>query len=84
MAKLSPAALLSLLTERAPALREAGVTALSFGDVSVQLAPHVPPPSTKQGRQDDQRSDLLSDPASYGLPEEATLPGFTRPNREGT
>ena len=83
--KLDPAGWLTLLQERAPLLRAAGVRSLSIDGVSVELTPHEPPPPERTAREmaeQEDPTDLLDDPASFGLRPGDPLPGFTRPKKE--
>ena len=80
---LTPAALLTLLAERAPGLREAGITLLKFGDVELHMEHAEPaaPPEAKGYRADKpEDDDPLNDPATFGRTDRA--PGFTRPTRD--
>ena len=80
---LAPAALLTLLAERAPGLREAGITLLKFGDVELHME-HAEPAAVTEvkgyrvDKPDD--DDPLNDPATFGRIDRA--PGFTRPARD--
>ena len=64
---MSPADWLTLIADRAPALRAAGVTELELDGARVLLAPHVPPPDkTAPTRQlPEESSDPLGDAATY-------------------
>lgn len=85
--RLDPGAWLTLIAERAPGLRAAGVTALTLDGVRIQLAPFVPEPAPGQSatRQLAQVApiDAYEDNATFGLPPDAPRPGFTRPQRDG-
>ncbi len=80
--RIDPAAWLTLIAERAPTLREAGVRSLSIDGVTIELAPYDPPAPTERRSQNDEPRDLLDDRETYGIPEGAAMPGFTRPRRE--
>lgn len=77
------AALLTLLAERAPALRSAGITLLKFADVELHME-HAEPAAVTEVRSyrvdksDD--DDPLNDPATFGRTDRA--PGFARPTRD--
>lgn len=78
---ITPDELLDLLIARSKALREAGVTQLSFDNVSIQLAPHVPDydetvVETEQTEAEPEDHDPLNDPMTFGL--NGKLPGFPR------
>lgn len=76
--------LLSLIEERAPRLRKAGVLEIELdmddAGVKLKLAPELPdilddPKATKQSAS----SNPLYDARTYGLPDGAELPGFPPP-----
>jgi hypothetical protein len=71
--------LLALIEERAPRLRTAGVQSLIVGGVTMVLAP-ADPPQAVDIVEDDQPRSLMDDPEAYGLPPDADVPGFQRPN----
>lgn len=79
--KLAPADWLTLIADRAPQLREAGVLELTVDGVTVRLAPYEPPPA--QPRREEaavEDPDPLNDPATFGRIGRA--PGFDRPRRQ--
>jgi hypothetical protein len=83
-AKPSAAALLDLLVERAPGLREVGVRRVELAGLAFELA--EPRLTLEQGpsRADVQLADEmdpLMDPATYGR-SDGRVPGFTRPERD--
>lgn len=81
--ELSPAAWLTLLVERAPALREAGVLDLSLGGMSVRLAPHEPPPAVPEARERvEEPANALDDELTYGRRPGSGVPGFPRRRHE--
>lgn len=81
--QLSPAAWLTLLVDRAPALRAAGVLDLSIGGVSVRLAPHEPPPAAPDPRERvEEPANALDDELTYGRRPGSGVPGFPRRRHE--
>ena len=81
--ELSPAAWLTLLIERAPALREAGVLDLTIGAVSMRLAPHEAPPAVPDARERvEEPANALDDELTYGRRPGSGVPGFPRRRHE--
>jgi hypothetical protein len=75
------AAQLALIASHAPKLRTAGVQSLTIGGLSLVLLPPDPPESLDLApAESDEPRSALEDPASYGLPDGAAIPGFTRPD----
>ena len=73
----SPAELIALIAERAPALIAAGVTSLKIGEFSVEMSRPTPPPAADpppapavRGR-----SNPLDDPSTYPG---GRVPGYSR------
>lgn len=62
-----------LLVAQAPALRKAGVVELELDCFKVRLAPHVEEPAEQH---DQVTAGSFADPALYGLPDGAEVPGF--------
>lgn len=85
---MTAADLLTLIEERAPRLRKAGVLMLKLAEPGVEfhLAPEVPdvfdPAPTKGARASEPAKDPLFDRMTYGLPDGAKLPGFEPPYDE--
>jgi hypothetical protein len=69
---------LRLLEAYAPRLRAAGVQHLNIADVSAVLLAPDPTPLVVVG-EDDKPKSLMDSPETYGLPEDAEVPGFRRP-----
>ncbi len=69
---------LKVITEYAPRLRAAGVQHLSVGEISIALAP--PDPVAPDVTAAAPPKAMLDDPETYGLPDGASPPGFTRPD----
>lgn len=80
MSNPTPAELLDLIADRAPALRRAGVTELELDGFSIKLAPHEPEQIQHEATESEQSparpQSLLDDPESYGLPPGSQVPGF--------
>lgn len=73
--KTSPAAILTLIAQRAEALRKAGVTAVTIDNFSVQFAPYAEPSRESESADDEPRmTDPLHDPATY---QGGVVPGFS-------
>lgn len=75
--ELGPRAWLDLVIEKAPALRDAGVTCVHFDKVMIELAASDAPArvaATPESEVVDEIDPLL-DPATYG----GRVPGFRRP-----
>ncbi len=78
-AKQTPAQILAMIREQAPALREAGVLELEFDGWSVKLAPSAPAPAADASDTPSNPMpdlDPLNDPATWGMPAGARPPGF--------
>jgi hypothetical protein len=74
--KPTAAELLTLITERAEALRKAGVRAVQVDNFSVQFTPYAePPPPATDAVEEGPFVDPLEDPATY---QNGRVPGFTR------
>jgi hypothetical protein len=75
------AAQLALIASHAPKLRNAGVQSLTIGGLSLVLLPPDPPaPLVSTETESTEPRSALEDPNSYGLPDGAAIPGFTRPD----
>lgn len=74
MTKADLDGLLTSITEKAKGLRDAGVTSLSIGDITIALSPSDPPPEPK-GEDIDQGKGPLDDPMTFGR---RTVPGRRR------
>jgi hypothetical protein len=72
----TPDELLTLLEERAPRLRAAGVLEIDVRGLRARLAPPDPPPLKKEKIEPEVRLNPLDDPRTYGLPPGAKLPGI--------
>jgi hypothetical protein len=74
----SLADVVALLKAEAPKLRDAGVLSLKYGEVCVAFAPAM---GEMPVMQDDEpeNTNTFNDPATYGLPPDAEVPGFSRP-----
>lgn len=70
--------MLDLLISKASALRAAGYTEVSIGDMTAKLSPPEPEPvaAEKHDQHPPSPIDPLSDPATYGG---GRVPGFPRP-----
>lgn len=68
MAAKSLAETLTLIAEKAPALRAAGVRVIDVDDVHVELAPADPPEANADAKSDEDEDDLdpLDDPRTFG------------------
>jgi hypothetical protein len=79
-AKQTPAQILAMIREQAPALREAGVLELELDGWRVMLAPPAPvlAADTATDAPSPPMPDLdpLNDPATWGMPAGARPPGF--------
>jgi hypothetical protein len=74
--KPTAAEILTLITERAEALRKAGVLVVQVDNFSVQLVPwSEPPPPATAAVEEGPFIDPLEDPATY---QNGRVPGFTR------
>ncbi len=75
---MTPAEIIALLVEQAPALRKAGVTELELAQgVKVKLSPHIDETPVEDKKQDaEEPVGIFDDPASYGLPPGSPVPGF--------
>lgn len=73
---LTPGEWFSLIAERAPALRAAGVTRLVLDGTEIDFAPHMPDVKPAIDAQFDY-SDPLDDPATYG--NTGNVPGYRIP-----
>jgi hypothetical protein len=76
---------LDTIIEKAPALRKAGVIALTVDGCEIKLAPKESElPTNLQALLDDATAEHkdthnpLNKPSTYGLPDGAELPGFAR------
>lgn len=77
--KQKPSDLLTLIAERAEALRKAGVSSVQLDGVAFTLHPYQPAPVSERTDTDvDEPADPLDDAATFGLPPGSRLPGFTR------
>lgn len=78
--KQKPSDLLTLIVERAEALRKAGVASVQLDGCSFTLTPYYEPPAAPERREADPQEpeDPLSDPATFGLRPGSRLPGFSR------
>lgn len=77
---LSPEEWFSLIAERAPLLRAAGVTRLVIEGTEIDLAPHIASEPIRVGPDAQfDYSDPLDDPATYG--HTSTVPGYRIPDR---
>jgi hypothetical protein len=75
------AAQLAILAEHAPRLRAAGIQHLKVADLELVLAPPDPSPVIELGAADaEEPRGVLDDASTYGLPEDADVPGFKRPD----
>lgn len=82
--KQKPADLLTLIADRAFALRKAGVQRVELDGMAFTLLPYHEPPAsvTERTEMDVEESDPLLDPATFGLAPGSRLPGFTREDEE--
>jgi hypothetical protein len=65
------AELLDLVTERAPALRDAGVARVALGDLAFELAPAAPPAADQaktEEAEEEEEGDVLRSPWTFGRP----------------
>jgi hypothetical protein len=69
---------LKVITEWASRLRAAGVGHLAIGEISLSLLP--PEPVAPMASEATPPIGILEDTETYGLPDGAVVPGFTRPN----
>ncbi len=75
------AAQFALIAAHAPRLRSAGVQSLTIGDLSVVLLPPDPPMAQEVTDAElEEPRNALDDASTYGLPEDAEVPGFRRPD----
>ena len=74
---MSPAEWFSLIAERAPSLRAAGVTRVVLDGTEIDLAPHIPDVTKVTAESQFDFSDPLDDPATYGFT--ASVPGYRIP-----
>lgn len=77
---------IDLLLVHGSALRRAGVIHLRLGDLEASLVPPPAEPSVDleqmlgyRDEDEEGSGDPLDDPATYGLPRGAQLPGLRRP-----
>jgi hypothetical protein len=70
---------LELIELHAPLLRAAGVHSLAIGEISMVLLPPEPTALIDIGTAEPPRA-TLDDNETYGLPEDARVPGFDRPD----
>jgi len=84
--KPSPSDLLTLIAQKAPELRKAGVKAITLDGEGfrVELAPHVEETTQQAAKQEEvvEPPDPWNDPQTYGLPPGAKVPGFNRPTKK--
>lgn len=74
------AEVVTLLKAEAAKLREAGVLTLKLGELEVTFAAAMGEmPADFKDDEDDKPSNTFLDPATYGLPPDAEVPGFSRP-----
>ncbi|MBA2540468.1 MAG: hypothetical protein H0V17_12580 [Deltaproteobacteria bacterium] len=79
--KPTTAELLSLLAERAPGLRAAGVTSFTVDGFTAQLTAHDPPLEQGAARDDDAGpTDAFDDPITFGR--SRGVPGYRREESE--
>jgi hypothetical protein len=78
--KLTAAETLTLIADRAEALRKAGVLVVQVGEFSAQLAPWNDPGQPDRSPAEQTYSDPLLDPATYPG---GRVPGFEREPSEG-
>lgn len=78
--KSTAAETLSLIAERAEALRKVGVLVVTVDGFSVQLAPWADPGQPDRSVAEPTYADPLSDPATYPG---GRVPGFEREPHEG-
>lgn len=71
--KLSPSDWLTLITERAPGLRAAGISSLTLDGFSVQLTAHVASGKVEVAPMPQESSNPLFDEATYAG---GQIPGF--------
>lgn len=71
--KLSPSDWLTLIAERAPRLREAGISSLTLDGFSVQLTPHVASGKVEANAMPQESSNPLQDSTTYA---NGVVPGF--------
>jgi hypothetical protein len=74
----SLADVVALLKAEAPKLREAGVLSLKYGDVHVEFAAAMGEMPTLTD-DEPENQNTFQDPATFGLPPGAEVPGFSRP-----
>jgi hypothetical protein len=67
-----------VLKQESVALRDAGVLTLKLGDLEVSFAPAMGEMPVMQD-DDPINPNTFNDPATYGLPPDAEVPGFSRP-----
>lgn len=85
MTKADLEAQLTLIEERAPKLRKAGVLSLSIGDVQLELAPaELPdPPMGDDDDGDDNDKPVFDDPKTFGRTGVgAKVPGRSKRDQE--
>jgi hypothetical protein len=82
MTKATAAELLDLIIDRAPKLRELGITHVELEQLSVTLAPHEPEASGEDEDDDvEPPRGGMYDPMTYGLPPGSKPPGKARKER---
>lgn len=74
----APAEWFALLEAHAERLRKAGITRIELEGCVVDLAPYVEGEGKADGEDEAGPVDAWSDPATYGLPDGAPVPGFMR------
>ena len=85
MTRSDMADVLTLIAERAPALRSSGVRSFVIGDVRVDLEPAATPDyasAASDEDEDEEPSDPLDDPTTFGRPAGSRVPGYQRDDEE--
>lgn len=70
--------LLTLIVERAPKLREAGVLSVEVEGLKATLAPIQAPEVESGDETPEEQFDVLSDPATFGHTDAERVPGRRR------
>lgn len=72
---------LRVISQHAPALREAGVTRVRADGVEFELQPDIPEPVVAAPQPEPAAKSPLDDATTYGFAAGSSLPGFRNPNR---